>query len=213
MIAIPKNPKGTLTELMQMLPIFYSEVLEMVEIQRLSAEQINKLIDVAQELFIDSNIITASEKIIAFYEKIIGIKYSSQRTLEERRRLVLVYYNIFGKISASKIKRALKFYIESDINIDFSKKDKYGNYILEITCDRGYENIDFESVGILLQKIIPAHLNPSIIIEIASKENIYAGAGIEIYTELVASELCYLTDEAGNYLTDEEGNRLICSLE
>ena len=65
----------------------------------------------------------------------------------------------------------------------------------------------------MLQKIIPAHLNPNIIIEIASKENIYAGAGIEIYTELVASELCYLTDEAGNYLTDEEGNRLICSLE
>lgn len=159
MIAIPKNPKGTLTELMQMLPVFYSEVLEMVEIQKLSAEQIDKLIDIAQMIFNDSNIITASEPIIAYYEKIIGIKYSGLRTLEERRRLVLVYYNIFGKVSASKIKKAISYYTGEDVDITFNSKDEEGNYILEINCARGNMNsLYLEDISLLCKKIIPAHL-------------------------------------------------------
>lgn len=49
-------------------------------------------------------------------------------------------------------------------------------------------------------------------ITVVESGNLYTGAGAEICTELVVSEICYLTD-AANYLTDENGNRLITAIE
>ena len=110
MIAIQKYYKGTASELLSYYPTFYAGIYEFVEVQKAAALALDKVIDAIQVSTDDSNILTASEKIIAYYEKIIGISYSRLRTVDERRRLVLAYYNIFGKVSATKIKNAIKFY-------------------------------------------------------------------------------------------------------
>lgn len=159
-VAIPRYLKGTKEELLSYYPTFYRNVKEFVALQEAIAKQLDKLFEAFQICGDDSNILTASENVIAFFEKIIGIKYASLRTLEERRRLILVYYNIFGKVSASKIKSVLSFYTEADVNIKFTTKDSNGNYILEIVFDgiKKGGSIDLENINILLKKIIPAHL-------------------------------------------------------
>lgn len=159
MIAIPTYDEGTKEELLRYYPTFYRDVLEFVAVQKAAAIVLEMLFAAFQNCADDSNIITAPEQIIAYYEKIIGIKYSSLRTLEERRRLVLVYYNIFGKVSASKIKKTISYYTGEDVDITFNSKDEEGNYILEINCARGNMNsLYLEDISLLCKKIIPAHL-------------------------------------------------------
>lgn len=177
MIAIQKHYKGTANELLSYYPTFYSSVYEFIEIQKAAALILDRLIDAFQVCTDDSNIITASEKIISYYEKIIGIGYSSLRTIEERRRLVLAYYNIFGKVSATKIKNAIKFYTGADVEIRFTKKDEQGNYILEIDCVRGeISSLFLDDIALLCKKIIPAHLFFSFIVTIVPQSNVYVGA-------------------------------------
>lgn len=159
MIAIPKYIDGTKEELLSFYPHFYRNVKEMVAVNESMAAEIDKITDCGQKVLDDSNITTACESIIKFYEDIIGIGYSSLRTLEERRRLVLVYYNIFGKVSATKLKNAIGYYTQEDVAVSFNNKDEGGNYILEINCERGDMNPLFlEDIWLLLKKIIPAHL-------------------------------------------------------
>ncbi|MDO4301632.1 MAG: DUF2313 domain-containing protein [Clostridia bacterium] len=159
MIAIPTYVEGTKEELLRYYPTFYRNVLEFVAVQEAAVMMLERLFAVFQKCADDSNIITASEQIIAYYEKIIGIKYSGLRTLEERRRLVLVYYNMFGKVSATKIKNAISYYTGTIVDVSFTTKDERGNYILEISCARGDMNSLFlEDIKLLCEKIIPAHL-------------------------------------------------------
>lgn len=159
MIAIPKYVDGTKEELLSFYPHFYRNVKELVAINETMALQLDKIMDCGQKVLDDSNITTADESIIKFFEDIIGIGYSSLRTLEERRRLVLVYYNMFGKASASKLKNAIGYYTQEDVAVSFNTKDEDGNYILEINCERGNMNALFlEDIELLLKKIIPAHL-------------------------------------------------------
>lgn len=177
MIAIQKHYKGTTNELLSYYPTFYSSIYEFVKIQKAAALILDKLIDAFQVCADDSNILTASESIIAFYEKIIGIKYSYMRTLEERRRLVLVYYNIFGKVSASKIINAIKYYTGADVEVRFTNQDEKGNYILEIECVRGnISSVFLEDVALLCKKIIPAHLLMAFSVTILPKGDLYAAA-------------------------------------
>ena len=159
MIAIPKYFDGTKEELLSFYPHFYRNVKEIVAINESMATELDKIMDYGQMVLNDSNLTTASESVIEFFEKLIGIKRSSLRTLEERRRLVLVYYNIFGKVSASKLKRAIGYYTQEDVAVSFNTQDEDGNYILEINCERGNMNPLFlEDIWLLLKKIIPAHL-------------------------------------------------------
>lgn len=159
MIAIPKYFDGTKEELLSFYPHFYRNVKEIVAINESMATELDKIMDYGQMVLNDSNLTTASESVIEFFEKLIGIKRSSLRTLEERRRLVLVYYNMFGKASASKLKNAISYYTQEDVAVSFNTKDEDGNYILEINCERGDMNALFlEDIELLLKKIIPAHL-------------------------------------------------------
>ncbi len=177
MIAIQKYYKGTASELLSYYPTFYAGIYEFVEVQKAAALALDKVIDAIQVSTDDSNILTASEKIIAYYEKIIGISYSRLRTVDERRRLVLAYYNIFGKVSATKIKNAIKFYTGADVEIRFTKKDEQGNYILEIECVRGeISSLFLDDIALLCKKIIPAHLFFSFIVTIKPKSDVYVGA-------------------------------------
>lgn len=180
MIAIPRHSKGTKEELLNYYPTFYRSIIEFVAIQEAAAMILDKLFDAFQQCADDSNLITARENIIAFYENIIGIKYASLRTLEERRRFVLVYCNMFGKVSATKIKNALRFYTGSDIDVKFNNKDSDGNYILEIIVKKGNnsEIIDLENINALLKKIIPAHLQYKSIINYNESKSLYTAVSV-----------------------------------
>lgn len=188
MIAIPKYIDGTKEELLSFYPHFYRNVKEMVAVNESMAAEIDKITDCGQKVLDDSNITTACESIIKFYEDIIGIGYSSLRTLEERRRLVLAYYNIFGKVSASKIKNAIMYYTGAEVEIKFINKDSKGNYLLEIECVRGtISSLFLDDIALLCKKIIPAHLFLNFSITILPKGNIYTGALPQICTNIAIS--------------------------
>lgn len=185
MIAIPKYFKGTKEELLSFYPRFYREIKEISAINEAMATEIDKIIDCGQKVLNDSNITTADESIIKFYEDIIGIGYSSLRTLEERRRLVLAYYNIFGKVSASKIKNAIMYYTGAEVEIRFTNKDKKGNYILEIECVRGtISSLFLDDIALLCKKILPAHLFLNFSITILPKGNVYVGSLPQIHNSI-----------------------------
>lgn len=185
MIAIPKYIDGTKEELLSFYPHFYRNVKEMVAVNESMADEIDKITDCGQKVLDDSNITTACESVIKFYEDIIGIGYSSLRTLEERRRLVLAYYNIFGKVSASKIKNAIMYYTGAEVEIKFINKDSKGNYLLEIECVRGtISSLFLDDIALLCKKIIPAHLFLNFSITIRPKGNIYTGALPQICTNI-----------------------------
>lgn len=159
MIILPENKEKTATKLIKMYPEFLRNIRELTAIQEASADVLEEAADKVKIIINDGNLTTASESVIEFFENLIGIKRSSLRTLEERRRLVLVYYNIFGKVSATKLKNAISYYTMEDVAINFNTKDEEGNYILEINCERGDMNALFlEDIELLLKKIIPAHL-------------------------------------------------------
>lgn len=159
MIILPENKEKTKEKLIKMYPEFLRGIKEFTVIQEAAADILEEAADNVKIIINDSNLTTASESVIEFFEKLIGIKRSSLRTLEERRRLVLVYYNIFGKVSASKLKNAISYYTQEDVAVSFNTKDEDGNYILEINCERGDMNALFlEDIELLLKKIIPAHL-------------------------------------------------------
>lgn len=159
MITLPENKEKTKEKLIKMYPEFLRGIKEFAVIQEAVSDAFEGTAEAAKIIINDSNLTTASESVIEFFENLIGIKRSSLRTLEERRRLVLVYYNIFGKVSASKLKNAIGYYTQEDVAINFNNKDDAGNYILEINCVRGDMNPLFlEDIWLLLKKIIPAHL-------------------------------------------------------
>ena len=87
----------------------------------------------------DSNITTAREAIISFYESIINVR-EANRSVEERRNLILLLFNMMGKLSASKIINVIKIYTGQDVEILFNRKDEKNNYILEILTQK--DNID-----------------------------------------------------------------------
>ena len=188
MIAIPKYFKGTKEELLSFYPHFYRDIKEISAINEATATELDKIIDCGQKVLDDSNITTADESIIKFYEDIIGIGYSSLRTLEERRRLVLAYYNIFGKVSASKIKNAIMYYTGAEVEIRFTNKDEKGNYLLEIECVRGtISSLFLDDIALLCKKILPAHLFLNFSITILPKGNVYVGALPQICTNITIS--------------------------
>mgnify|MGYP005758286383 CR=1 FL=1 len=159
MIVLPENKETTSEKLIKMYPEFLRGIKEFKVIQEVAADILEEAADNVKIIINDSNLTTASESVIEFFENLIGIKRSSLRTLEERRRLVLVYYNIFGKVSATKLKNAIGYYTQEDVAVSFNTKDEDGNYILEINCERGDMNPLFlEDIWLLLKKIIPAHL-------------------------------------------------------
>lgn len=159
MIVLPENKEKTKEKLIKMYPEFLRDIKEFTVIQEAIADTFVETAEAVKIIINDSNLTTASESIIEFFEKLIGIKRSSLRTLEERRRLVLAYYNIFGKVSATKLKNAIGYYTQEDVAVSFNTKDEDGNYILKINCERGNMNALFlEDIELLLKKIIPAHL-------------------------------------------------------
>lgn len=180
MISLPRHSKGTKEELLSYYPTFYRNIKEFVAIQEAAAIMLDKIFDALQICANDSNLITARENIIAFYENIIGIKCASLRTLEERRRLVLVYCNMFGKVSASKIKTALSYYTGAYVEIYFTDKDDKDNYILEIIVIKSEDSgaIDLENINIFLKKIIPAHLQYKSVINYKENNKLYANATV-----------------------------------
>lgn len=158
---MPRPLKGFIEELLSFAPEFYRHILEYEEIQKTLAVYIEKLYDSFDEAAAESNIITASEKVIEWFEKTIGLKYAGRRELEDRRRLVLLYYNCIGHISATKIKQLVSYYTGAKyVDVSFNARDEKGNYILEIGCDRTSirDDVFLEDIDLLFRKIIPAHL-------------------------------------------------------
>ncbi len=173
-LPLPEN--GFTEELLSFAPRFYRDIKEYVEIQKVLATVVDKLYLAFEEAAADSNVVTCSENVIAFFENVIGIDYSEERTLEERRRLVLVYINIFGKLSATKIKNAISYYTGAEVDVRFTKKDEKGNHILEIECYRGTINRMFlDDIALLLKKVVPAHLLLQFSVSIKPCKDLYCG--------------------------------------
>ena len=158
MKAIEKNVYGTFEELLRMYPEFYREITDMCYVVFTEASMVDNVIDTAQTILDDSNITTARETIITFYENIINVREANQ-TIDERRNLILLLFNMIGKLSASKIINVIKIYTGQDVEVLFNRKDEKNNYILEILTQK--DNIDsafLSDMQFIMNRILPAHL-------------------------------------------------------
>lgn len=158
MKAIEKDVYGTFEELLRMYPEFYSKITDMCYVVNAEANMVDDVIDTAQTILDDSNITTAREAIISFYESIINVR-EANRSVEERRNLILLLFNMMGKLSASKIINVIKIYTGQDVEILFNRKDEKNNYILEILTQK--DNIDsafLSDMQFIMNRILPAHL-------------------------------------------------------
>lgn len=106
-----------------MYPEFYSKITDMCYVVNAEANMVDDVIDTAQTILDDSNITTAREAIISFYESIINVR-EANRSVEERRNLILLLFNMMGKLSASKIINVIKIYTGQDVEILFNRKDE-----------------------------------------------------------------------------------------
>lgn len=135
----------------------------MNEILKAQGRLADGLANSVERIFSDCFIDTAESSIISSYEKILGIKIDTVKSLEERRRLVKAYLVGSGKISASIISEMIKAYTGADVRCELSLFDSEKNNILKIFAQRGDGLlIDLKDVETLLSEKLPAHIQHSL---------------------------------------------------
>lgn len=88
-------------EMMNYLPPYWHESEEMQQIMKAQGAEFDKLDVKTETIYTDAFIMTASEARIAEWEK--KLKLPPAGTLDERRRKVLSYFQVFVKLSETSI--------------------------------------------------------------------------------------------------------------
>lgn len=151
--------KNNYEELITYYPRFYRDVLEMDAILRSEGRLADGIQDGIKTILSNSFVSTANEDTLTMLEKFLGLQLQKQRTVEERRRILMSFFVGMGKVSASRIVELIKAYTGADINCEFYPFDAEGNNRLDIKFDRGSEaNIYIADIYTLLAKMLPAHI-------------------------------------------------------
>lgn len=88
--------------MMGYLPPYWHESLEMQEILKAQGKEIELLNTKIESIYLDAFIMSASESRIAEWEK--WLKLPPSGTLDERRRRILSYFQVFVKLNEGVIK-------------------------------------------------------------------------------------------------------------
>lgn len=146
-------------ELITFYPAFYRDVFEMRAILEAEGKVIDKATATINGVIENSFVESADEATITRLEAWLHLETEKNRPLEERRRLVYSFFVGFGKLSASKLKEALRAFTGADSNIYFKPTDEAGNNTLIIEMQRGENSdISYTDIDTVLAKKIPAHI-------------------------------------------------------
>ena len=146
-------------ELITFYPAFYRDVFEMRAILEAEGKIVDEATATINGVIENSFVESADEATITRLEAWLHLQTDKSRPLEERRRLVYSFFVGFGKLSASKLKEALRAFTGADSNIYFKPTDEAGNNTLIIEMERGENSdISYSDIKTVLDKKIPAHI-------------------------------------------------------
>lgn len=140
--------------MMSYLPLYWHESAEMQQILQAQGAELDKLKEKIQSIYDDAFIMLAAESRIAEWEKWLGLPPVG--TLDERRRKVLSYFQVFVKLNEGVIKtltaalyngaRAKIKFLDGTINI------------VVIPLPENYIDTDFSLLAVQLEPKKPCHL-------------------------------------------------------
>lgn len=135
-------------------PMHLQEIPELMELDRVSDNQISKLEDAISDLDDDICITTASEQGIARREKILGIKPLDTDTLEDRRMRVLSkWYDVYPYTDTD-----LKRRLDQLCGVDgYTMEMDYANQVLKVRLALT-QKAQYMAVTELLEAIVPCYI-------------------------------------------------------
>lgn len=156
-------------ELASMFPAWYRDVLEMDALWNTWGVLLDRLREDIKTVLNNYFLPSCDEQTVEFWESFIGASYSTQHSLEYRRRYIMTHFSGFGKCSATRIRSVIKQYTGSDAIVRFQDCDVHHNQELYIQVVNGTIDeqvlLDMQSI---LNKIIPAHIPVNIQINLES---------------------------------------------
>ena len=140
--------------MMGYLPLYWHESAEMQQILRTQGVELDTLKEKIQSIYNDAFIMLASESRIAEWEKWLGLPPVG--TLDERRRKVLSYFQVFVKLNEGVIKT-----LTATIYRGARAKVKFLDgtiRIVVIPLPENYTDTDFSLLAIQLEAKKPCHI-------------------------------------------------------
>jgi len=140
--------------LIDYVPPYYSELLESIEILSAENAEIAKLNADIDDLLAQFNVSTATWGLIE-WERIAGITTDQEKTLGERRSVVIARLRGAGVVTKAHIKSVSEAFLGGEIEVS----EKYAEYIITIKFINMY-GVPSNLVDLtdILREIIPAHL-------------------------------------------------------
>lgn len=140
--------------MMGYLPLYWHESAEMQQILRAQGAELDTLKEKIQSIYDDAFIMLASESRIAEWEKWLGLPPVG--TLDERRRKVLSYFQVFVKLNEGVIKT-----LTATLYRGARAKVKFLDGVISIVViplPENYVDTDFSQLAVQLEPKKPCHI-------------------------------------------------------
>ena len=146
-------------ELMSQYPQFYREVDEMVAILKAFGRWMDYAEADVERVCGDGFLQTADEETISNLEVFLNLTINRTVSLEERRKLLRLYFAGLTKLDEGLIKETLKSLTGADFEIEFKQYDEEGNHALYIVAPRpDIQIMNDEGVRQNILRRLPAHI-------------------------------------------------------
>lgn len=141
-------------QLLDYVPPYYAELLESSEILSAENAEIARLNANINDLLAQFNVATATWG-LREWERIVGVKTDTSKTLGERRSVVIAKLRGAGVVTKAHVENVAESFRGGDVEVI----EKYAEYtvVIKFVSDYGVPtNID--DLTDILREIIPAHL-------------------------------------------------------
>lgn len=142
--------KSSYDELITYYPRFYRDVFEMVEILKAHGRISDNLELHIEQAYLNNFIMAADLETVKIWERILGITYTENLTLDQRKNVIIGRISGYGHIGEPEIRGVISHYTDNDATVDFA------NGIIYITIEG--EIFDENNLHDTLLRRIPAHL-------------------------------------------------------
>lgn len=150
--------KNCYEELLSYYPRYYRDVFEMMEILKAFGRVADGLEDAIEQAYLNYFIQEADLKTIKIWEDILGISYTEDLTLEQRKSVIIGRISGYGHIGEPEIRGVIANYTKKPVTVDFVSG------VIVIVID-GAVFDETNLLNTLLQRI-PAHLPLNMMIHI-----------------------------------------------
>lgn len=137
-------------ELITYYPRYYKRVFEMVEILKAFGKIADGLEDHIERTYLNNFICLADAKTIKIWEKMLGINYTKELSLDQRKRVVISRIIGYGHIGEPELRQIISNYTDNAVAIDYT----FG--VITIIIDG--EVFDEDNLLDTILHRIPAHL-------------------------------------------------------